>query len=110
MPRARTSFANFSINPAADRPSRKPPTLPVLDIDPLERKVRDLIGLEMGLDVDEVRPEAALVEDLGADSLDVAELTLALEEAFGLEEIEAEVAERFVRVGDVIRYVRRHAK
>lgn len=63
MPRARTSFADFSINPTADRQSRKAPThLPTLDvpIDPLERKVRDLIGIEMGLGVDEVLLEAAL--------------------------------------------------
>lgn len=93
-------------------PKRAPTHAPALDtpIDPLERKVRDLIGLEMGLDVNEVTLDGALVEDLGADSLDVAELTLALEEAFGIEEITAEVAEGFVTVKDVVGYVRRHSR
>jgi len=79
-------------------------------IDPLERKVRELVGLEMGLDVDEVLLGAALAEDLGCDDLDVAEIAIALEEAFKLEEIDADVAEGFVRVKDVVEYVRRHAQ
>jgi acyl carrier protein len=78
-------------------------------IDPLERKVRELVGLEMGLDVDEVLLDAALAEDLGCDELDVAEIAIALEEAFKLEEIDADVAEGFVRVKDVVEYVRRRA-
>lgn len=49
-------------------------------------------------------PEASLIDDLGADSLDAVELVMAIEEAFGIE-IPDEEAEKLQRVGEVIRYV-----
>jgi acyl carrier protein len=51
----------------------------------IEDKVKHIIVEQLGVDEEEVKPEAHFVDDLGADSLDVVELVMALEEAFGLE-------------------------
>jgi len=63
------------------------------------------------LDIDEARltPRAAFIEDLGADSLSLVELTLALEEEFDIE-INDEDAEKMRTVQDAIRFVEQHAK
>jgi acyl carrier protein len=72
-------------------------------------KTRQLIRKQ--LDVDEARltPKAAFIEDLGADSLSLVELTLALEEEFGID-ITDEDAARVRTVQDAVRLVERHAK
>ncbi|RUM88010.1 MAG: acyl carrier protein, partial [Thermovibrio sp.] len=51
----------------------------------IEEKVKEIIADRLGVDPDEVTPEASFVEDLGADSLDTVELVMALEEEFGIE-------------------------
>jgi acyl carrier protein len=75
----------------------------------VEEKVKHIIVEQLGVDEDEVKPEAAFVDDLGADSLDVVELVMALEEEFGLE-ISDEDAEKLTTVGKATAYIAEHAK
>ncbi len=67
-------------------------------------KVKSIVVEQLGVAEDQVTPEAKFVEDLGADSLDQAELVMALEEAFGAD-IPDEEAEKLTTVGDAIAYV-----
>ncbi len=66
--------------------------------------IQAVIAEQLEIDVSQVTPEAKFVKDLGADSLDVVELIMALEERFGIE-IPDEQAEKIVNVGDVMRYI-----
>jgi acyl carrier protein len=75
----------------------------------VEEKVKHIIVEQLGVDEEEVKAEAAFVDDLGADSLDVVELVMALEEEFGLE-ISDEDAEKLGTVGEAIKYIESHAK
>ncbi|WRB58027.1 acyl carrier protein [Helicobacter pylori] len=59
---------------------------------------------QLNVDATQVTPEAEFVKDLGADSLDVVELIMALEEKFGIE-IPDEQVEKIVNVGDVVKYI-----
>jgi acyl carrier protein len=61
------------------------------------------------VDEGEVTPTASFVDDLGADSLDIVELVMAFEEAFGIE-IPDEDAEKIATVKDAIAYIDKHAK
>jgi acyl carrier protein len=61
---------------------------------------------QLGVEEDEVTPNARLVDDLGADSLDTVEVTMALEEEFNIEIPDADV-ERIVTVQDVVNYLTR---
>jgi acyl carrier protein len=70
----------------------------------VEQKVRDIVVEQLGVKPEQVTPEAKFIEDLGADSLDVVELVMALEEEFG-NEIPDEEAEKLTTVGDVIKYI-----
>jgi acyl carrier protein len=74
----------------------------------LEAKVKKIIVDQLGVDADEVTPEASFIEDLGADSLDTVELVMALEEEFGIE-IPDEEAEKIVKVKDAIAYIQAHS-
>ena len=69
-----------------------------------EEKVKDIIVEQLGVNAEQVTPEAKFIEDLGADSLDTVELVMALEEEFG-QEIPDEEAEKLQTVGDVIKYI-----
>jgi acyl carrier protein len=75
----------------------------------VEEKVKHIIVEQLGVDEDEVKLEASFVDDLGADSLDVVELVMALEEEFGLE-ISDEDAEKLATVKQAIEYIDSHAK
>jgi acyl carrier protein len=75
----------------------------------VEEKVKHIIVEQLGVDEDEVKPEASFVDDLGADSLDVVELVMALEEEFGLE-ISDEDAEKLVTVQQAVAYIDSHVK
>ncbi|GAA9836291.1 acyl carrier protein [Helicobacter pylori] len=66
--------------------------------------IQAVIAEQLNVDAAQVTPEAEFVKDLGADSLDVVELIMALEEKFGIE-IPDEQAEKIVNVGDVMRYI-----
>ena len=69
-----------------------------------EEKVIDIIVDKLGVDRAEVTPEAVFVDDLGADSLDLVELIMAMEEEFGME-IADEDAEKLRTVQDVISFI-----
>ena len=70
----------------------------------IDEKVIDIIVDKLGVDRSEVTPEAVFVDDLGADSLDLVELIMAMEEEFGME-IADEDAEKLRTVQDVISFV-----
>ncbi len=75
----------------------------------VEEKVKHIIVEQLGVDEDEVKPDASFVDDLGADSLDVVELVMALEEEFGME-ISDEDAEKLSSVREAIQYIESHVK
>ena len=75
----------------------------------IEQKVKDIIVQQLGVDAEKVKPEAAFVEDLGADSLDTVELVMAFEEEFGVE-IPDDAAEKIRTVGDAVTYLTEHVK
>ena len=70
----------------------------------VEQRVREIIVEQMDVNPDQVTLDAKFIEDLGADSLDVVELVMALEEEFG-SEIPDEEAEKLLSVGDVVKYI-----
>ena len=72
-------------------------------------KVKSIIVEQLGVDEEEVTPDASFVDDLGADSLDTVELVMAFEEEFGIE-IPDEDAEKITRVKEAIEYIESHAK
>lgn len=67
-------------------------------------KVNSIIVEQLGVDADEVTPEASFTDDLGADSLDIVELVMAFEEEFGIE-IPDEDAEKIGSVKEAIDYI-----
>jgi acyl carrier protein len=67
-------------------------------------EVKEVVVEQLNVNPDEVKPESKFVEDLGADSLDVVELVMALEEKFDIEIPDAD-AEKIVTVGDAIKYI-----
>jgi len=71
----------------------------------LEDKVKEIIVEQLGVNADQVKPDASFIEDLGADSLDTVELVMAFEEEFGAE-IPDEDAEKLTNVGAVIQYLK----
>jgi acyl carrier protein len=75
-----------------------------MDRNEMQKKIVDIIANQLGVDKELVSPEANVVDDLGADSLDVVELVMALEEAFDLE-IPDEEAEKIRTVKDIIEYL-----
>lgn len=70
--------------------------------------VKEIIVEQLGVEADEVTMEASFIDDLGADSLDIVELIMALEEEFDME-IPDEEAENISTVGDVINYISSHS-
>ena len=68
-------------------------------------KIREMVAEQFLLDVESVTAETAFVDDLNADSLDVVELTMALEEEFSLPETPEDALVSIVTVGDLADYV-----
>jgi acyl carrier protein len=75
----------------------------------IEGKVKSIIADQLGVGEDEIKPESSFIEDLGADSLDIVELVMAMEEEFEVE-IPDEEAENIKTVGDAINYINTHKK
>ena len=72
-------------------------------------KVKEIIVSQLGVDEDEVTLEASFVDDLGADSLDMVEFVMVLEEEFEIEVPETD-ADKIVTVGDAVEYIKEHQK
>jgi acyl carrier protein len=70
-------------------------------------EVKEVVVEQLNVNPDEIKEDSKFVEDLGADSLDVVELVMALEEKFDIEIPDSD-AEKIVTVGDAIKYVEDH--
>ncbi len=70
----------------------------------IEEKVKDIIVEQLGVNPEQVTPQASFIEDLGADSLDTVELVMAFEEEFGVE-IPDDAAEKISTVKDAIDFI-----
>ncbi|MDF2521807.1 MAG: acyl carrier protein [Clostridia bacterium] len=68
-------------------------------------KVQEKVAEQLSIDAEEVLMESSFIDDLGADSLDIVELLMALEEEFDIE-IPDEEAEKLATVGDVVEYIK----
>jgi acyl carrier protein len=75
----------------------------------VDAKVKKIISEQLGVPEADVKPEASIVNDLGADSLDTVELVMALEEEFGVE-IPDEDAEKIATVQNAMDYIKAKAK
>lgn len=71
----------------------------------IEEKVRNIITEQLGVNEDDVKPEKSFIGDLNADSLDIVELVMAMEEEFEIE-IPDEEAENIKTVGDAIKHIK----
>jgi len=76
--------------------------------DALFEKVRKIIVEQLGVEDDEVTLESSFIDDLGADSLDIVELIMALEEEFDIEIPDSE-AEKISTVGDAVEYIKNNS-
>jgi len=75
----------------------------------VEAKVKSIIAEQLGVGEDEIKAESAFIEDLGADSLDIVELVMAMEEEFEVE-IPDEEAEHIKTVRDAVNFINEHKK
>ncbi len=73
----------------------------------VETRVKEIVCEQLGVSDDEVTPQASFIDDLGADSLDIVELVMALEEEYEIE-ISDEDAEKIKTVQDVVSYIEGH--
>jgi acyl carrier protein len=80
-----------------------------MPVENVEAKVKSIIAEQLGVGEAEVHPESSFIEDLGADSLDIVELVMAIEEVFDIE-IPDDDAENIKTVKDAIEYIREHMK
>ena len=71
-------------------------------------KLRELIAEQFGVEPDSIDADTAFVDDLGADSVDLVDLSMALEAEFGMEEMEADEIEAIKTVGDLCKYMQDH--
>ena len=75
----------------------------------IDKKIKQIIAEQLGLNEDEILDEDSLIDDLGADSLDIVELVMAMEEEFEME-IPDEDAEKISTVKDVVDYVKKRTQ
>ena len=71
-------------------------------------RMQKIIAEQFAVDAEEITAETNFEDDLGADSVDLVDLSMALEEEFGMEEMEAEEIESIVTVGDLHKYMQEH--
>ena len=72
------------------------------------KTMQDLIAEQFAIDADEVTMDSSFVDDLGADSVDLVELVMAMEEEFDIGEIDEEDLQSLKTVGDCVRYLSSH--
>ena len=72
-------------------------------------KVKEMVASQLGKSEDEITPESSFIEDLGADSLDLVELIMSMEDEFGLE-ISDEDAESIITVQDAVNFITERKK
>ena len=75
----------------------------------LDERVSQIIVEQLGIAAEEIKPEASFIDDLGADSLDIVELVIAMEEAFDIE-IPDDDAEKIQTIGDAFGYVKQRVE
>ena len=75
----------------------------------IDARVRSIIADQLGLTEEEIKPDSKFIEDLGADSLDIVELIMAMEEEFQTE-IPDEEAEKITTVQQAVDYIKAHSK
>ena len=75
----------------------------------IEQKVKSIIADQLGVGEEEIKPTSSFIDDLGADSLDIVELVMAMEEEFEVE-IPDEEAENIKTVQDAVNYITTHKK
>jgi len=75
----------------------------------VEKKILQIIAEQLGINEDEIIKDASLIDDMGADSLDIVELVMAMEEEFEME-IPDEDAEKISTVQDIIDYVNKRSR
>ena len=80
-----------------------------MDMEQIKQKVIKIICEQLSVAEEDVTPEASFVDDLGADSLDLVEMIMAMEEAFGIS-IADEDAEKIKTVQDALDYISKHVK
>ena len=71
-------------------------------------KLSKLIAEHFGIDVEDITMDTSFVEDLNADSIDIMDLMMSVEDEFGLEEVEESAMESIKTVGDVVGYISDH--
>lgn len=79
-----------------------------MNTDEIFDKIKEIIIEQLGVNEDAVSTESSFIDDLGADSLDIVELIMALEEEFDIEIPDTD-AEKIVTVGDVVEYIKENA-
>ncbi len=70
----------------------------------VDERVKEIIAEQLGLEKDDIQPEASFIDDLGADSLDIVEMIMTIEDEFDVE-ISDEDAEKIMSVQDAINYI-----
>lgn len=76
----------------------------VNDMASVDERVKEIIAEQLGLEKEDIQPEASFIDDLGADSLDIVEMIMTIEDEFDVE-ISDEDAEKIVSVQDAINYI-----
>lgn len=76
-----------------------------MQIEEIQAKLKEIVMDRLNAEEDQIKPEASFVEDLGADSLDIVELIMGIEEEFDIE-IPDEDAEKLTKVGEAMDYVK----
>jgi acyl carrier protein len=74
-----------------------------------DKKIKEIIADQLGIPEEEITNQSSFIEDLGADSLDIVELIMAMEEEFEIE-ISDEDAEKLLTVQDTLDYIKKHAQ
>ena len=73
-------------------------------------RLAELVADQFGVNAEEVTPETSFVDDFSADSIDIVELMMAVEEEFSLGEVEENSLEAIKTVGDVVNYIKEHVE